>query len=101
MAITTNTVAEQMGRAVADEVAERPSVSEIWVSPGPDWVHIYLLTSEIERDEEMSLYRPASILDTMFPDVMFQLHVMKPSNWRVPLREALPPDAIQIFPTAA
>jgi hypothetical protein len=96
-----NTNAEQIGRAFATEVAGQPSVAEIWVSIGGASVHIWLLAQEIDAEEERGLYRRLAALDTRFRDVDFQLHILKPSNYTIALRDVLPRDAKKIFPRAA
>jgi hypothetical protein len=99
--IDMDATAEQMGLAFAAEVAGRPSVAELWVSVGSDCVHLWLLANEIDANEERDLYRHVNVLDAQFPDILFQPHVLIPSNYRIPLREVLPKEAKKIFPRAA
>lgn len=101
MAISTNAIAEQIGRAFAAEVAVRPSVGEIWVSTGETSIHLWLLAREIDAEEERNLYRVLGVLDTQFGDVYFQLHILKPSSYSIALHDVLPKDAKKIFPSAA
>jgi len=96
-----NTSAEHIGQTFASEVSGRPSVAEIWVSTGGDSVHLWLLARDIDADEERSLYRLLDVLDSRFRDVAFQLHILKPSNYKIPLHDVLPGDAEKIFPRAA
>jgi hypothetical protein len=100
MAISMNANAEQIGRVFASEVAGRPSVAEIWVSSG-DNIDLWLLAGDIDADEERSLYRRLGALDARFRDVDFQLHILKPSSYTIPLRDVLPENAKKIFSRAA
>lgn len=101
MAISTNATAEQIGQVFASDVAERPSGAEIWVLPGETGVHLWLLTREIDAEEERNLYRRLGVLDTQFGDGDFQRHILKPSSYSIELRDVLPSGAKQVFPRAA
>jgi len=96
-----DTIAVRLGQAFASEVAGRPSVSEIWVSTDRNDIHLWLLARDIDADEERSLYGQLNDLDEQFRDLEFQLHILKPSRYTIPLHDVLPDDAKKIFSRAA
>ncbi|MFN8636196.1 MAG: hypothetical protein U0893_20285 [Chloroflexota bacterium] len=95
-----SSVAGDLGRSFAVEVSDRPSVAEIWVSTATNGVHLWLLAREIDAAEERSLYRSLEALDRRFGDIAFELHILKPASYSIPLHDVLPPDAEKIFPRA-
>ena len=52
MALTTQTYAEKLGRALAKAVRDEPEVEEVWVSTRPDGVDLWLVTQAIDADTE-------------------------------------------------
>ena len=63
--------------------------------------HLWLLLREADAAEERALYRLLNILDQQFSDIDFQLHLLNPSRYTIPIYEVLPKDARKIFERAA
>jgi hypothetical protein len=101
VAVALNSGADELGQTFATVIADRRSVAGLWVSTSSEGYHLWLLVHEADADEERHLYRSLNILDQQFSNVDFQLHILNPSRYTIPVNELLPSNARKIFERAA
>ena len=70
--------AHELAAAFAELIGHEPSVLRVWMSSHRGVVGFWLLTPEIESDEERRLYRFSGDLQDRFPEALFHLHLLNP-----------------------
>lgn len=68
----------ELAAALAEMVRHEPSVLRMWVSSHRGVVSFWLLTPEIEAEEERHLYGLSGDLQDRFPDAFFHVHLINP-----------------------
>jgi hypothetical protein len=96
MALTTQTYAEQVGRAYAEVARGEKVVRELWVSTVPGHVDLWLVTELIEAPKERDLHRLTGRLYDQFGKADFQLHIVNPRYFGGDVRGVVPHDAVRI-----
>jgi len=96
VALTTQTYAEQLGRAFAEAARGEPNIAEIWVSTRPGGVDLWVLTLPIDMDAEKLLYRHKSAVYARFKAADYQIYTVNPRNFRDGGRSGIPVYAVQI-----
>ena len=96
MALTTQTYAEQLGRAFAEAAHGDENIVEVWVSTRPGGVDIWVLTRPIDLEAEKLLYRYKSAVYAHFKTADYQIYTVNPRNFRDGGRSAIPGHAVQI-----
>ena len=96
MALTTQTYAEQVGRAYAEAARGQQVVLELWVSAVPGNVHVWLITPPIDAETERELHGLSRAVYDHFGKADFQLHTLNPRHFRGDVRNVVPDDAVQI-----
>ena len=97
MALTTQTYAEQVGRAYAEAVRGHEAVLELWVTSVPGCVRVWMVTPPIDADTERSLHGLSRAVYERFGKADFMLLILNPRHHvRGDVRDAVPRDAVQI-----
>jgi hypothetical protein len=96
VALTTQTYAEQVGRAYAEAARGLEIVLELWVSAVPGTVHVWMVTPLIDSAAELDLHRLSGGVYDHFGKADFQLHILNPRYFRGDVRNVVPRDAAQI-----
>jgi hypothetical protein len=96
VALTTQTYAEQVGRAYAEAARGNEAVLELWVTAVPGTVHVWMLVPPIDADAELDLYRLSGPIYDHFGKADFMLHVLNPRYFRCDVRDVVPRNAVQI-----
>jgi hypothetical protein len=98
MALTTQTYAEQVGRAYADVMQGDPDVLELWVSMVPGCVHVWLIMPLSEMEVERRLHGYTDLVYDRFGtvDTDIFLHTLNPRHFRGDVRNVVPCNAVQI-----
>ncbi|HZO28158.1 MAG TPA: hypothetical protein VFH48_19450 [Chloroflexota bacterium] len=96
MALTTQTYAEQLGRAFAEAARGEENIVELWVSTRPGGVDLWVLTQPIDMAAEKMLYRFTDTLYARFKTADFQVYTVNPRHFRDGGRSAIPGHAVQI-----
>src|SRR4051812_45008506 len=96
MALTTQTYAEQVGRAYAEVARGEKVVRELWVTTVPGEVRLWLLTEPIDAAKERDLHRLTGALYDKFGKADFMLLICNPRHFRCDVRDVVPPGAVQI-----
>jgi hypothetical protein len=97
VALTTDTYAQQLGRVYAKAIKDEPLIEELWLTTWQDGVHLWLITPQIDMQDERRLHAYTRVLYDTFKKADFTVHVMNPLHFRGEIRDALPKDAAQ-FP---
>ena len=96
MALTTQTYAEQLGRAFAEAARGETNIAEVWVSTRPGGVDLWVLTQPVDVEAEEKLYRFSDELYARFKTADFQVYTVNPRNFSDGGRSAIPGHAVQI-----
>jgi hypothetical protein len=96
MALTTQTYAEQVGRAYAEVARGETVIRELWVSTVPGHVDLWLVTRDIEAETERQLHRLTGRLYDRFGKADFQLHIVNPRYFGGDVQGVVPHDAMRI-----
>jgi hypothetical protein len=89
--------AADIGRAFAELVKGDSAISSIWVRQHRDVCEVWVLTAEIDADQERGLYAASGTLHDIFPNALMRFHLINPLHYEPPIEEAvhevLPQDA--------
>ena len=96
MTTTTQTYAQQLGRAFAQAARGDTAVIELWVSVQQEAAHLWLVTRPIDLSAERRLHGLTGVLYDTFGRADFQVHILNPRNIRGDVHDALPAQAEQI-----
>jgi hypothetical protein len=95
--LTTQTYAEQVGKAYAEAARGHEAVLELWVTAEPGNVHVWMVVPPIDADVELDLHRLSGRVYDRFGKADFQLHILNPRNYRDgDARASVPRGAVQI-----
>lgn len=81
MALTTQTYAEQVGRAYAEAARGHEAVVELWVSTVPGTVHVWMLVPPVDAATERELHGLSAGVYDHFGKADFMLHIMNPRRY--------------------
>jgi len=70
--------AHALAAALAELVKHEPTVLRMWVSSHRGVTSLWLLTPEIESDDERRLYWLTGDLQDRFPSALFHFHLLNP-----------------------
>jgi hypothetical protein len=97
VAPTTQTYAEQVGRAYAEAARGNEAVLELWVSAVPGNVHVWMVVPPIDADAELNLHRLSGGVYDHFGKADFVLHILNPRRYPDgDARPSVPRGAVQI-----
>jgi hypothetical protein len=96
VALTTQTYAEQLGRAFAEAARGETNIAEVWVSTRPGGVDVWVLTLPIDMETERNLHRFMHDLYSRVKTADFQVYMVNPRNFRDDGRSAIPSHSVQI-----
>src|SRR5688572_1521856 len=97
VALTTQTYAEQVGRAYAEAARGHEAVLELWVTAEPGTVHVWMVVPPIDADAELGLHRLSRGVRDRFGKADFMLHILNPRDYPGgDARSSVPRGAAQI-----
>lgn len=96
MALTTQTYAEQLGRAFAEAARGETDIVELWVSTRPGGVDLWVLTKPMDISAERNVHRFTDVLYARFKSDDFLVYTVNPRHFRDGGRSAIPGHAVQI-----
>ena len=73
--------AHELAAALAEMVRDEPSVLRMWVSSHRGVASLWLLTEDMESQDELRLYGLAGDLQDRFPYALFHLHLLSPQYY--------------------
>jgi hypothetical protein len=86
--------AGDIGRTFAEIVEHDPAVRAIWVREHRGVCEIWLLTTDIDPEQERGLFAASRILHQQYPDALIQVHLMNPRNYAVATTSELVEDVL-------
>ena len=81
MAIKDQVTVQDIGRSYAEAVRGQPTAKRLWVSTGPDYVALWLLTKPVDMDTRRRFFVPVADMYDRFPDAHMRFHVIDPSEY--------------------
>lgn len=81
MAVTRHVNAQTVGTMYAELVRDDPAVRGIYVLPTEDWIEVWILTEQIEFDDEERFYGVGVTIQQHVPDTYVMIRLANPRHF--------------------
>jgi hypothetical protein len=78
VATNVTTSPQAIAREFAAAIRGNPAVEQLWMRPGEDVIELWVITTPIGGDDELSIYEEAANLKRQYSDVYIRPLVLNP-----------------------